>query len=98
MKRIPASIIVFLTAIAPAAAAETTERPQSVPDANPACMQVNGPDCVLRSQVVPPRTAAPQGVVVVPTPAPPITAAPGIPTVIAPAPPAPRSTIISPRP
>lgn len=98
MNRIPASIIVFLTAMAPAVAAETTERTESLPDANPACMQVNGPDCVLRSEVVPPRTAAPQGVVVVPTPVPPITAAPGNPTVIAPAPPAQRSTIILPRP
>lgn len=95
MKRIPASIIVFLATIAPAVAAESTERVGSLPDAYPECMQVNGPDCVIRSQVMPLLTADPQDVLVVPTPAPPIVAAPGTPTVIAPAP---RSTIISPRP
>jgi hypothetical protein len=98
MRQIFALIFAFLTTIAPAVAAETTERNESVPDANPACMDINGPDCVLRSQVVPPRTAAPQGVIVAPAPAPPIVPAPGTSTVIAPVPPAQHSTIISPRP
>jgi hypothetical protein len=82
MKRISASTILFLATIAPAVAAETTERNDSLPDSNPECMQVNGPDCVLKSQVVlprmaaPPVTAVPPGAVVVPAPTPSGTVAP----------------------
>ena len=94
MKRIPASIIVFLTAIVPAVAAETTEPGESLPDTYPACMEVNGPDCVLRSQYIPPPTAAPQGVVILPAAAPPVSATPGTSNLIVPAR---GSTIIPPR-
>jgi len=80
MTRISAAIFVFLAAIAPAIAADIAEPNVSVPDANPECMDRNGPDCVLGAQVVPSRVAAPPrtlvapadptGVVVVPAPTP----------------------------
>jgi hypothetical protein len=91
MKPIILFISVFLATSVPAMAAETAE---SIPDANPACMERNGPDCVLRSETAPPRVAAPSplippaatnpsGVVVVPAqPATP--ASPGV--VVIPAP------------
>ena len=63
MKRIIAATIVLLAGVAPAGAAETSA---SLPDAYPACMERNGPDCVLRSQVVPPRVTAPPTVIAVP--------------------------------
>jgi hypothetical protein len=105
MKKIHSSVIVFLASIAPAIAADTTGRMESLPDANPECMQVNGPDCVLRSEFAPPRvtappaTTTPSGVVGMPAPATPgtTTIAPGSATVIAPAAPATNSTVISPR-
>ena len=65
-------IILFLVTIGPAAAAETTERMESLPDSHPECMQVNGPDCVLGSPRTSPRvtarpvTVVPAGVVVSP--------------------------------
>jgi hypothetical protein len=77
MLRIPASVLIFLASIAPTIAAETRERFESLPDSNPECMQVNGPNCVLGSEVVVPRQATPPGtiaplsVIVAPTPAPP---------------------------
>lgn len=95
MKRIPASLVVFLTAVLPAVAADTTERGESLPDKYPACMDVNGPDCVLRSQYMSPLTATPQGVVILPAPALPVDATPGTSTLIVPAR---ATTIISPRP
>ena len=76
MKRISLSLYVLLAAMGPAVAADTTVRIESVPDANPECMERNGPDCVLRSQVVPPRTATSPGVVVVPAPTTPMTLVP----------------------
>jgi hypothetical protein len=103
MQRMPIFLIVLLAATAPAIAAETTERRDSLPDANPECMQVNGPDCVLKSEFMPPRvavppgTVTPSGVVGAPGSAPAVSATPGSSAVIAPAAPAPQSTIISPR-
>ena len=92
MKRIFLSVILFLSTLMPAVAAETTDRAESIPDANPACMERNGPDCVLKSQVVPPRVAAPPGSVIPPAdstgvvviPAPGTATAPGV--VVVPAP------------
>jgi hypothetical protein len=72
MKQFSAMIILFLVTIGPAAAAETTERMESLPDSHPECMQVNGPDCVLGSPrmsprvTAPPVTVVPHGVVVSP--------------------------------
>jgi hypothetical protein len=66
MKRISASMVVFLAGIAAAVAADPVERAESLPDAYPECMQVNGPDCVLRSQASPARTAAPAGTIISP--------------------------------
>lgn len=58
-----ASLVAFFTVVAPAVLAQTTNRNLSVPDANPACMERNGVDCVLKSDVVAPRvTAPPSGV------------------------------------
>ena len=78
MKRISVSIIVFFAVSAPGFAAETSE---SILDANPACMERNGPDCVLQGQVVPRRAApattiVPPGVVVVPPVTQPVVVAP----------------------
>jgi hypothetical protein len=76
MQRIPASALIFLASMAPAIAVETRERVESLPDSNPECMEVNGPNCVLRSEVVlpgtatPPGTFAPLSVIVAPAPAP----------------------------
>ena len=69
-----ASLILFLAAIAPVALAAdaTTERLESVPDANPACMDRNGPDCVLKSQIVAPRYAAPPVTAIPPVAVPPV--------------------------
>jgi len=55
MKQMFAPIIFALTCIAPAFGA------QSPLDANPACMDANGPDCVLQSVIIPaiPAGAAP---------------------------------------
>lgn len=71
MKRWSAVLIVFFTA-APALAAETTDRNESVPDAVPACMERNGPDCMLKSDMVVPRAAPPIVVIppAIPAPAP----------------------------
>lgn len=78
MKRIIASVIVFLAAGVPGFAAETSE---SIPDAHPECMERNGPDCVLQGQVVPRRAApatiiVPPGVIVAPPIAPPVVVSP----------------------
>jgi hypothetical protein len=67
MKPIAASLALLLAAAAPALA-QNTERNVSVPDAVPACMERNGPDCVLKSDVVAPRAAAGLGVVPPATP------------------------------
>jgi len=53
---------------------------QSLPDSNPECMQVNGPDCVLRSATVPNRTAAPPAPITTPLPPAPVPTAPAVPT------------------
>ena len=74
--RVAAFFIAFSAAAAPAIAAETTDRNVSVPDAIPACMDRNGPDCVLKSEDVTPRVAAPPIVVVPPVSVPPVTAVP----------------------
>ena len=76
MKQITVSVIALFTAIAPAVALA-----QSVPDANPECMERNGPDCVLQGQVVtrraaPPAEIVPPGVVVVPPVTPSVVVAP----------------------
>jgi hypothetical protein len=74
MRRIPVAMMALLAVIGNATAAETTDRMESLPDAHPECMQVNGPDCVLNSPYAPPRVAAPAvtqlppGVVVSPAP------------------------------
>ena len=86
VKRISSALMMLvLTTIMPAGAADTTERLDSLPDAHPECMQVNGPDCVLRSPTMPSRTAPPQVTI-----APPVAAgtpvAPALPgTALAPA-------------
>jgi hypothetical protein len=72
MKRIGLSAVIFLSAAAAVAA------DLSLPDANPACMERNGPDCVLGTQVIVPSRVAPpsgtplppSGIVVIPAPAP----------------------------
>ena len=95
LKRIPVFVCVLLANMGPALAAETTVRIESVPDANPECMERNGPDCVLRSQVVPPRTATQPGGVVGPAATLPGTAgttASGSATIITPD----NSTVIAP--
>ncbi|MEO8442486.1 MAG: hypothetical protein ABI547_08360, partial [Betaproteobacteria bacterium] len=61
--RIAALFIAFSAAAAPAIAAETTDRNVSVPDAVPACMERNGPDCLLKSDKVTPRAAPPIAVI-----------------------------------
>jgi len=77
MKRIVTAIFILLATGAPVIAAETTERNDSVPDANPECMQVNGPDCVLRSDVMTPRAVAPPLTAIPPAPpVPPVIIAP----------------------
>ena len=64
MKRLAACVIVFFTAGAPAFAAQTTDRNESVQDAIPACMERNGPDCTLKSDLFFPRAAP--GIIVIP--------------------------------
>ena len=99
MQRLSASIVLILAAIGPAIAAETTERGESILDAYPECMEVNGPDCVLRSQDRPPLTAAPRGVVILPAPGSPTAATPGVVVLPAPASPiaaTPGVVVISP--
>ncbi len=93
MKRMLTAVMLFVAAIAPAVAAESTERTQSVIDANPACRERTGPDCVLRGVFASPPVILfePRGVDVVPTPAqapvPPMTNARSKPIVLAPLPP-----------
>lgn len=110
MDRISASTGIFLALVAPVVAAQSSERSESLPDANPACMERNGPDCVLGTQVIPARRAAPPGpgvpptgVVVVPssTVTPPGVAASGTPlprsgvvVIVPPAPATPSGTVI----
>ena len=96
MKRTIAPIIFALTAVASAFGA------QSPLDANPACMEVNGPDCVIQSVIVPQRVTAPPSVITTPapTPAPPVVAAPPGPSEMVPGTPAtapPGTTLIVPR-
>jgi len=57
-----AGSVALMFAIAAPAFAQNTERNVSVPDAVPACMERNGPDCVLKSDGVAPRAAAGLGV------------------------------------
>lgn len=78
MKRLAVSMFVFLNALTPGFAAETSD---SLPDAVPACMERNGPDCVLPGQVVPRRATAPVIVTSPPVVVPPVSAPP---TVISP--------------
>ena len=87
MKTFTACAFAFCAVIAPAAIAQ----PQSLPDSNPECMQVNGPDCVLKDSTVPSRISAPRITItpplpitpVVPVP-PPTERVPGPPVIIAP--------------
>jgi len=58
MKRTSALFIAFLVSTASAIAADVP--PLSPPDANPACMERNGPDCTIKSEGVPRGYAAPQ--------------------------------------
>ena len=51
--------IVWLAIVAPVIVAETTDRTQSILDANPVCMDRKGQDCVLRSEVMPLGRGAP---------------------------------------
>ena len=88
MKRTALSILIFLAAIASTAAAETTDRAESVPDANPECMDRNGPDCLLQGATVPSRMAPPPTVIVIPPVEPPVIVPPAVVTVIAPGVPA----------
>jgi hypothetical protein len=60
------NVIFFLAATMPAVAAETTQHYQSPADANPACMEVNGPECIIQSPVTPSRVAAPRVIIVPP--------------------------------
>jgi hypothetical protein len=53
-----AAWLALLFAVTVPAWAQNTERTLSVPDAVPACMERNGPDCVLKSDVAGPRAAA----------------------------------------
>jgi len=55
MNRLTVSMCLLATLVAPVAGAQ-----QSLPDSNPECMQVNGPDCVLQSATQPNRYMAPQ--------------------------------------
>ncbi|MCE9641318.1 MAG: hypothetical protein K8S22_14435 [Betaproteobacteria bacterium] len=67
MKPISILVLALFAALAPAVVLA-----QSVPDANPECMERNGPDCVLPSALVPQR-AGPPIVVVPPIVVPPVT-------------------------
>ena len=73
MKRIFVPIVFVAAGIAPAFSADSN---QSLPDSNPACTQVNGPDCVLQAPLILPRMAAPQGLITTPVPVPPVIVAP----------------------
>ncbi len=75
MHRLAASVIVFFTAGAPVFAAQTTDRNESVQDAIPACMERNGPDCTLKSDIYIPR-AAPGIIVISPVSVPPTATVP----------------------
>ncbi len=67
MKRIYVRIVVALSFSTPAIAQTSPER--SLPDTYPECTRVNGPDCVLPAPVVvPPRMAAPRGLITQPLP------------------------------
>lgn len=90
MKTTVATSILFMFAAA-AANAQNTERNVSVPDAVPACMDRNGPDCLLKSETVSPRIGPPPLVVV--PPATPTTPA-EVSGAIAPTPTAPRSGLV----
>jgi hypothetical protein len=71
MKTTAATSIALLLA-AVAAHAQTTERNLAVPDAVPECMERNGPNCVLKSEVITPRVGPPTITVIPPvTPPPP---------------------------
>lgn len=50
MMKFYAFVVVFLASIASAIAADSTERGISLHDAYPACMERDGPNCVLREQ------------------------------------------------
>lgn len=76
MKFTLASLVAL--AAANIAYAQSTERNVSVPDAVPACMERNGPDCILRSDMVTPRVAPQSQIVVVPPVAPPPTDTSGL--------------------
>ena len=62
MRSIALPLAFLVLGVAPAFA-QNTERNIAVPDAVPACMERNGPDCVLRSDVGMPRAAG--GIIVV---------------------------------
>lgn len=64
MKTTISTSILFL--LAAAAHGQSTDRNVSVPDAVPACMERNGPDCVLKSDMVAPRIGPPTVVVAPP--------------------------------
>ena len=66
--RVALTCIAMMAATAPAFSAETTDRNISVPDAVPACMERNGPDCLLKSDIVAPRVLAPAVSVIPPVP------------------------------
>jgi hypothetical protein len=73
-------IIAALTFAVSAAFSGAAPAQQSLPDSNPECMQVNGPDCVLRSATVPNRTVAPRAPIVTPLPTTPVIVPPATPT------------------
>jgi hypothetical protein len=45
-----AFVVVFLASIASVIAADSTERSTGLHDAYPACMERDGPDCIIRGQ------------------------------------------------
>ena len=98
MKHAAAVVTTFALALAtcavPAFAAETTDNPQSLPDSNPACMQVNGPDCVLPSAIYPSRVASPRDTIVTP----PVVVPPPAPVATVLKPGAAQQGVIAPRP
>jgi hypothetical protein len=71
-------IVAFVFAVS-IAVAGAVHAQQSLPDSNPECMRVNGPDCVLKSATVPNRTVPPPGLITTPLPTPPVIIAPAAP-------------------
>ncbi len=86
--------VTFALGSASAFAADTSDNPQSLPDSNPACMQINGPDCVLPSATYPSRIAAPRNGIVTP----PVVVPPAAPVEPSLKPGAAQQGVIAPRP